>query len=99
MKRGGHMGSEGGRSSLIDSVKRSAVDVNDWTLPFPRSRASGNGHGPIQNMTDSAGGLGGAGGDMGHEKMSSAPDSSASLRKWRAFPASADAGPKAGTVA
>lgn len=28
---------EGGRARLIDSVNRSAGDVNDWTIPFPRS--------------------------------------------------------------
>lgn len=27
----------GGRACLIDSVNRSAGDVNDWTIPFPRS--------------------------------------------------------------
>lgn len=31
-------GGEGGcRTCLIDSVNRSAGDVNDWTIPFPRS--------------------------------------------------------------
>lgn len=31
------LGRWGGRACLIDSVNRSAGDVNDWTIPFPRS--------------------------------------------------------------
>ena len=50
----------GGRAYLIDSVNRSAGDVNDWTIPFPRSRASGNAM-LEPNMTDSAKGGGGGG--------------------------------------
>ena len=59
-KRRRGFGESGGRPFLIDSVNRSAGDVNDWTLPFPRSGASGNAM-LSPNMTDSAESAGGTG--------------------------------------
>ena len=97
VKGAGGLGRVGGWPFLIDSVNRSAGDVNDWTLPFPRSGASGNAM-LSPNMTDSAESAGGVWGDRGHGKTSRAPDSSASAKKETDVSHPADAASKLGLV-
>lgn len=82
-RRGG--GCEGGRPSLIDSVKRSAGDVNDWPPPFPRSGASGNAM-PDPSMTDSGFGEGGPGATQVMKRRQVHPTHLHHFRKEAAVP-------------